>query len=582
MNRPLLWAMLVVVLAQAFRGIYSIPWVWDGIETIDGDIALRFDRVMELYAGGQWYDSIAERLDAPFGELIAWSRPLDLILYAGAALGSVFTDFRSALILWGVLLSPALMLAALPMLQRMLLPALGPVAVLPAAAILILQQSVMMVFSVGRADHHSLMAVLLIALMLALSVAARGNTSLKPALWAGLVTGFACWVSVESMVAAVFGGAGWLMLWIWENDRRRLHQALLYAGVASAILVVAVGVEHPPQDWFRELHAKVSIVHLALAVLATAAVAALLLLDRVRPTDCALCRGTRAALAMNAAAIVAVLLFPALLKGPLAADGASTSMWHLQMVGEFRPLWPVDYRSALHLGLPLIAACASVILFRRVAGPERKVLALCLLGLLIYVPLSLAQVRWSNYANIIMILPLLMAVHHIMESRLRFRAGVSAALLVSPVFVAVGLNEPDEKSLVDVACDQTAILRHLGQNPPSADQDILLTYVSDGPEVIWNSRYRVVASNYLFDTAFGKAVAAFKSQSDEVARQLAIERGVHFVLVCAGNREGRLYRLESGTSFHDRLAAGEAPAWLEPVPLPQHLAPHRMYRTVNP
>ncbi len=589
MNRPLLFSILFAIAVQAFVAVYFAPYAWEAVLTMDGDVALRLSRVMELHQGGAWYDSIAERLDAPYGELVNWSRPLDVLLYAGAAVGSLFTDFRSALILWAAVISPILLLAFLPLLQRMLQPVLGASAVLPAAILLLLQTKFTVAFIVGRADHHSLMALLFMALLLALVRAAMGDTGRRSAMLAGASMGLACWVSIESMVAAAFGGAVWLMLWVWENERRRLKQALLYALVAVAVLAVAVAAEHPPQDWLRELHAKVSVVHLTLAALAAAAVGGLLLLDRVRPTDCAVCRATRAALAMNAAAIAAVLIFPDLLRGPLAADGAGTSMWHTEMVGEFQPRWPVNPTRAaifaLHLGLPLIAIVGAVVLMRRRPEPERKVLALSLMGLLLYVPLTMAQVRWANYPQVLMILPLMMAIREIMNSRAPWRILAAAALLLAPATAMLGfaiMAPPQEKPSAGEACDKAAMLRYLGAQEPSSDQDILLTYVSDGPEVIWNSRYRVVAANYLFNTGFGAAVEAFRAPSDELARKLAGERGVALVLVCADNPEALLHRAKSGRSFHDRLVEGDAPAWLEPVPLPDHLRPHRLYRTVGP
>lgn len=585
-NRPLVVSLLIAVAVQAVLAVVAAPYAWEAVQTLDGDVALRLDRVMELHEGGRWYDSIAERLDAPYGELVNWSRPLDVLLYAGAAVGGLFTDFRSALILWGGLVSPLLMLVFLPVLQRMAHPFLGAAAVVPALALLLAQPKFPTTFLFGRADHHSIMTVLFGVLVVILVRAGLGDVSRRAAVMAGLTVGFACWVSVESILAAALGGAVWLILWIWENDRRRLWQVLFYGLSATAVLLVAVAAEHPPQEWLRELHAKVSIVHPVLAAISTGAVAALLLADRAFPTACPICRTFRAALAMSLAAALAVLIFPALLKGPLAADGAGTSAWHLDLVGEFRPLWPDEPRRAtmmaLHLTFPFIALLSLPALMRRRAE-QRKALVPFLIGLLIYIPLSLIQNRWAVYANVLSVVPVLLLVSGIMNSGLRLRIPMAVVVLLvqSGSTMAIALKAPAEAAATERSCDQTAMLRWLGAQRPSPPHDILLTYVSDGPEVIWNSRYRVAASNYLFDTGFGRAVEAFKAQSDEPARRFAAERGVALVLVCAENREASLYRAESGRSFHDRLADGDAPAWLEPVPLPEHLRPHRLYRTVG-
>ena len=70
MNRPLLFSILFAIAVEVFAALYFAPYAWEAVLTMDGDVALRLSRVMELHQGGAWYDSIAERLDAPYGELV--------------------------------------------------------------------------------------------------------------------------------------------------------------------------------------------------------------------------------------------------------------------------------------------------------------------------------------------------------------------------------------------------------------------------------------------------------------------------------------------------------------------------------
>ena len=51
-------------------------------------------RVESLYNTGNIYDTALFRSNAPYGESLHWTRSFDLILYAGAYLGSFFVDFK--------------------------------------------------------------------------------------------------------------------------------------------------------------------------------------------------------------------------------------------------------------------------------------------------------------------------------------------------------------------------------------------------------------------------------------------------------------------------------------------------------
>ena len=78
------------------------------------DSYMRLHRVLNLYEHGNWYDAFDFRTNAPYGDLIHWTRLLDSILFAGAWIGSAVTDFPRALFAWGVLIGPVLLLALVP------------------------------------------------------------------------------------------------------------------------------------------------------------------------------------------------------------------------------------------------------------------------------------------------------------------------------------------------------------------------------------------------------------------------------------------------------------------------------------
>ena len=162
---PLLLALLLQGLFVA-RGI--VPVAEGGL--YDPDAYMRLVRVGELAESGRWFDTTSMRSNAPYGEELHWTRPLDVLLLAGAAALAPFLGFPTALHWWGVALSPLLQLLALIAVfwaGRDILDERGRVFL---AVIVVCQAGVFNVFMAGRPDHHSLLA-LLFAVCLGLVVA---------------------------------------------------------------------------------------------------------------------------------------------------------------------------------------------------------------------------------------------------------------------------------------------------------------------------------------------------------------------------------------------------------------------------
>ena len=91
--------LLITVLVHA-PVMGSLDLKIDG-RIFDSDGFTRLQRVIELNTQGRWYDGQTQRTNAPYGETVHWTRPLDTILFVGAWIGSSVTDFRNALEIWG-------------------------------------------------------------------------------------------------------------------------------------------------------------------------------------------------------------------------------------------------------------------------------------------------------------------------------------------------------------------------------------------------------------------------------------------------------------------------------------------------
>ncbi|TFH42821.1 MAG: hypothetical protein E4H01_12900, partial [Lysobacterales bacterium] len=105
----ILIASLIAIATQTslvIRGI--VPTLEGGL--VDTDDYLCLVRVEHLWQTGAWFDSVIPRIDPPTGLALHWTRPMDVLLMAGALLATPLVGFRSALFWWGSLVSPVLLI----------------------------------------------------------------------------------------------------------------------------------------------------------------------------------------------------------------------------------------------------------------------------------------------------------------------------------------------------------------------------------------------------------------------------------------------------------------------------------------
>jgi hypothetical protein len=190
---------IVIQTGAVVRGI--APLLNGGL--VDTDDYMRLVRVEHLWLTGAWFDSVIPRVDPPTGLALHWSRPMDVLLMAGAFLATPLLGFKSALYWWGSVISPVLLMvsiAAMAWAAAPLIPRRG----LPLVALLfVAQPSIEHRYIIGRPDHHGLLILLLVlAIGYGLRVAQDPDRR-SNAVMAGLAGAMAIWVSVESLVGVV-------------------------------------------------------------------------------------------------------------------------------------------------------------------------------------------------------------------------------------------------------------------------------------------------------------------------------------------------------------------------------------------
>lgn len=213
------WIILTAIMQLVLVAVGMNPIV-DG-QLLDADSYSRLVRIEQMHREGVFSDSTDMRVNAPFGERLQWSRPLDVLIEGGAlAITAVGVYYRDALFLAGAAVSPALQLVELVILYewwRRRHPGPGAGYVLLASR-LIASPALFTVFAVGYSDHHSLLAVIFLGQLATLSRLMDDISGRVPAGWAlGLLGGLGVWVSLEAVVAQALFGV--ILVAMWTSGR---------------------------------------------------------------------------------------------------------------------------------------------------------------------------------------------------------------------------------------------------------------------------------------------------------------------------------------------------------------------------
>ncbi|MDP6343451.1 MAG: hypothetical protein QF491_07965, partial [Alphaproteobacteria bacterium] len=209
------------------------------------DAYMRLLRVQELADTGVWFDPVSERSNAPYGEVLHWTRPLDLLLLSGAAVAAPLLGFAGALFAWAAVMGPLLHIATLFLLLWAVRPMLEPRGLILLGLLFPALFFIAFVFAVGRPDHHALNMMLFVA-QLGFAVRLARSTCLdRLAIAAAAIGALALWISIEGMVGIGLTllalAAGWI-----ADGRLAIRRAVIFTLVLTAGLTVALVLERPP------------------------------------------------------------------------------------------------------------------------------------------------------------------------------------------------------------------------------------------------------------------------------------------------------------------------------------------------
>ncbi len=551
---------------------------------IDTDAYVRLIRVSELFHGADWFDQPFLRANAPFGHTLHWTRPFDVLLLLAAGLLTPFFDFDRALHWAGVAIGPIVHLAIVASLVWGLAPVLDRQRRVLAAAIFVFQPVAFLYSLPGHADHHGLILLFFTLLLgFAIRIMAQKNCSRRTCLLAGAAAGFGLWVSIEFLVA-LFLVLGALVVRWWlegpEFSRRGIYLAL---GLCATV-TLAVGVEQPPAHLFEPVYDRISIVHWALAAAVVAFYLILVLLDRKTPVESGPTARLIAALLLAVAFMgVFWFIYPEFFQDPLTQDPRLLPV--VQSINELQPAIDFDKpwlgRSLFYLGGALVALPFSVwLVIREAKGGNWPVWLMLTAMLGVYLILNVRQLRWGIYVGVLVapaLAELVKSVADVLDrrgSQLRrvCAYGVLTLLLgLGPIMAGkrVGALENASRASAGVAaCSIAGLSRYLNDPAGFGSQSrTILTRINFGPELLYRTRHRVIATPYHRNAAGILDLFTIMRTTDmEEARRMLDAREVDLILLCPASQ--RFRRSGAGARFYDRLVDNEIPEWLHEVALP--------------
>lgn len=557
------------------------------LRLLDPDGYMRLVRIEALVDNRAWTDSLIPRSNAPYGETLHWSRPMDLLLLAATAPLLPFVEWRQALFLAGVWFSPVVLWISLFGLvaayRRYFRRGQDRFALI---ALTLFQAPVVSACMMGRPDHHSLLLLIFLgawAFVLRFPYQAR-----TAPLWCGLCLGLGMWVSVETLA-----GSGLVMLlagWLWLAGRRHALLLNLRFNLALLATCLAAVVIDPPQAqagvsapyWGRGeiAYDRLSIVHLFIFSLITLFWAMVAMLPRLGRWPVRL--SLAAAGGVMTVGLTA-LVFPVFYSGPyVEMPGAVAHLW-LERVSEVQPLLGrggFDWGEILlwtGTALVALAWCAS----RVIRSPRRwRWFDLAhALALGFFLLLAFYQVRWSAYAALVAVAPytFLFAAAAARACRglgQRARRTVRLAVLAGFCLVFQGfhigwqlLNPAPEWDDLDHLPRQ-ALYVWLNENLP--EESVILTGLGAGPEILYHTDHRVVATPYHRNVGgIWDSYRIMTAPADVVAERRIRQRGIDYLLLLGTVDERVFYQGADGLpTTLNRLETGGDLEWLEPLDLP--------------
>ncbi len=227
---------------------------------VDPDGYMRLVRVRRLAETRAWFDGTIPRSNAPWGDTLHWTRPMDVLILLGAWALEPFVRFQVALHWSGVAVAPLLLIAVCFVTAWAVRPLVGAGLRYVTMLAVLAQAGIMGYALPGRADHNMLI-LLAFAAMFGSALRLLLEPEARWASWAtGAWAGFGLWLTVESLAPLFVLLVSLAGLWVVKGEVAGAARSVALGTVA--VVAVAVVLEHPPGALLMVEYDRVSVVQL--------------------------------------------------------------------------------------------------------------------------------------------------------------------------------------------------------------------------------------------------------------------------------------------------------------------------------
>lgn len=586
--------------------VLQYPQVLVGAQ-LDADGYMRLVRVNRLVETWGWFDTWIPRSNWPLGDVLHWTRPLDVLVIVLALPFLPFVGTDAAIHVAGSLISPVLHLASCLALIWVVAPVVSRSVRAWAAPALLVQPVVFNYGLAGRADHHSLITFLFV---LALGASLRWLVDPARERWAfaaGLICALGLWVSPEFLVPlALFLGAG-VALWLRSGQVALGANLSFVVGLALGV-VGALLLERPPSAWLTVEYDRISIAHWTMSLVAAGFWLAVAGIRWAQEGRASAGRGTPGRLAgagMGAVAATLVLaaIHPDFFRGPwISADVEVQGLW-LGGVQELQPLLPAGVGGVLAGELSGIGRAVAVLgsvvvvlpflawrLRERWKKGDAVLWGFLGVATFFFAVMGLGQIRWGVYAGVLLAVGVVAFLDTALAAidlrargrgRLPLRLGLMIATIPGFLLAGYALESmvitPERESAErvttaagdDAACPIAGLASFLEETAVPGNRPVtILAHVDHGPEILFRTRHRVLAGPYHRNRRGILDVhAAFNSPDGPRVREIIEVRRVELIMLCPDADRSLLGQGPPESVFH-RLVGGPLPPWATAVDLP--------------
>lgn len=546
-------------------------------------------RTKDLYNFGNTYVSLLSRSNAPYGESLHWTSSFDLLLYAGAYIGSYFVDFNVALLCWSIILNPILHVLSFVFLYWCLRDIFGDLRASIFGVIYPFQLYLNGIFDMGVPDHHGAQ-IFFFSLFIAFAVKSIMIDDWKVFAMFGIVGGLSLWFGIESIFIVLISIIFFCFLWILEG-KSYLNKNILFSFMVLLISFLTILFDVKSDELLAVVYDRISIVHILLFFSTSFFWIFVALVSKM--TNFMENINIRIIASVFGAIGCFLLMkeaFPGFLENPLSEANSLIKMIYLNHTNEFTGLFSVNN---IHpkvayaywiLTLPAVPFGIYMVWHNR--DKERKFWLYVTIITTGYIILSALIFRTITYAMLCSIIPISYAISYVYifinerydRSYFRFfRTAFMLLCCLSFLLPAILLNPKQPEYLLHDKKFLSQICQYLDEDPFFEKKPKrILTSIYMGPLLLYKTKHEVIGTpshrnvSGILDTYY-----VMNAKKAEDAHVIIRRRGIDVLLIgkpqygigdffIDNNNIGK-----SGYIFHHQLWKGKIPTWLQPYPIPK-------------